>query len=464
MLRTNTSANLSREPETSRSSPSIPDVFADIERFSYRKFGDINACKRVPLTSLNKFQLDQDKRLVVGGTNSTRTSRTTNVRVRDKENVPLVREKSKCENVKSKRSKPGSKFFITVSLNDLDVYKDIKRDFVESFSSLITYCCSLEKTVIEKKVNNHLHCYLHFDHDIFIKDLVIYCNELFPSCKFDILPCRSTRNVLKYITKEDYEPYYNCSSSKFHFNFLAHKWAVDNPVFRYDHPFVLNHRNCYRFLISFHQEVRKKLSDTGCFFERISESYLGWPLLVATWWNSIIKKSGQRKRRMLYLYGDSNVGKSTYIENLIGLDNLKYVFYPGVGKFFMQDFDVHYHKVVLFEEFEYKFCVPSFLKRLLEGRLFAYPVKGQSDKIFKFDGPIIFISNFYHIEDIALLNRLFVVEADSPYWENESVKVPKEENDSEEIVVLSSSEDELSSSQQNLITASVEVSASDDEL
>lgn len=81
------------------------------------------------------------------------------------------------------------------------------------------------------------------------------------------------------------------------------------------------------------------------------------------------------KKRQLYLWGPSNVGKSSLVESLIGKVNMKFVFYPGVGKFFMQGFDPYFHKFFLFEEFKLHFYPVNMLKRLLEGREYAYPVK-----------------------------------------------------------------------------------------
>lgn len=67
------------------------------------------------------------------------------------------------------------------------------------------------------------------------------------------------------------------------------------------------------------------------------------------------------------------------------------------------------------------------LKRLLEGRKFAYPVEGLPDKYIVFCGPIIFISNFFVIDDAALLSRLFVVSAAEAFYEEACIALPKEE-------------------------------------
>ena len=50
-----------------------------------------------------------------------------------------------------------------------------------------------------------------------------------------------------------------------------------------------------------------------------------WSLLVADWWNEIIFKRKQ-KQRDLYHYGSTNLGKSKFIEKVIGLQNLPFVY------------------------------------------------------------------------------------------------------------------------------------------
>lgn len=76
--------------------------------------------------------------------------------------------------------------------------------------------------------------------------------------------------------------------------------------------------------------------------------------------------------------------------------------------------------VIVFEEFNISFYKSSFLKRLLDGRKYAYPVKCGLDLVCNFKGPIFFVSNndirdsYY---DYALLGRLEFVFANCPYWE-----------------------------------------------
>lgn len=77
----------------------------------------------------------------------------------------------------------------------------------------------------------------------------------------------------------------------------------------------------------------------------------------------------------------------------------------------------------------------NLLKRLLEGRMFAAPVKCGPPKYIKFDGPVIFVSNFKLPDDVeaAFLNRVVVVEADNEFWPhyeaNSALPAPDDEDE-----------------------------------
>ncbi|KAK9754584.1 hypothetical protein QE152_g1104 [Popillia japonica] len=152
---------------------------------------------------------------------------------------------------------------------------------------------------------------------------------------------------------------------------------------------------------------------------------------VCQWWNRYCCDAVrfEFKRPCLYLYGRSDVGKTTYVESLIGRHNLRYVFRPGIGNFFMQDFRADFHRVILFEEFDCKAHNLSLLRRLCEGRQHAFPVKCERDLLVAFRGPIIFVTNFDDVENEALRSRLLFVHASVPYWESERVDVPKAEEE-----------------------------------
>ncbi|KAK9693903.1 hypothetical protein QE152_g33894 [Popillia japonica] len=189
-------------------------------------------------------------------------------------------------------------------------------------------------------------------------------------------------------------------------------------------------------------------------FSQKDVCYRNWTMDVCQWWNRYCCDAVrfEFKRPCLYLYGRSDVGKTTYVESLIGRHNLRYVFRPdvgkttyvesligrhnlryvfrpGIGNFFMQDFRADFHRVILFEEFDCKAHNLSLLRRLCEGRQHAFPVKCERDLLVAFRGPIIFVTNFDDVENEALRSRLLFVHASVPYWQSERVDVPKAEEE-----------------------------------
>lgn len=122
-------------------------------------------------------------------------------------------------------------------------------------------------------------------------------------------------------------------------------------------------------------------------------------------------------------------------------------FFSDTGKFVFSDFDSNCHKIIIFEEFDLKYYYTiSMLKRLLKGRTFYASVKGGPPKYIKFNGPVIFVSNFRLADDVdrAFLNRLFIIEVDVPFWPytsaNPQLLAPKDESDAESVVsILSAS-------------------------
>lgn len=336
-----------------------------------------------------------------------------------------------------KRQKPGALFFITIEV--FEVYEGVREDFVGNFDNVVTFCCALEKSSVSERVSYHLHCFLEFSEKYVINDIREFIMAVYPDNHVDIQPCRSRKSCLKYISKEDTSCYFNCKLSELNFNKRVYEWAKRTDVFRHDDSFVVEHRFCYNYLSKYLLDFKYNLNKVECELRSSDYVFNNWSLEFCLWWNKKINSTGVREKQM-YLYGPKLMGKTSYVEKLIGRNNMKYVFFPGVGKFFMQSFRADFHKVILFEEFMYKFYPVGLLKRLLEGRVAAYPVKGGLDLYIQFRGPIIFVSNENDIDDEALQSRLIFVSADTPFWEGVAAVLPKEEVDGEEIISLSDSE------------------------
>lgn len=314
------------------------------------------------------------------------------------------------------------------------------------------FVCAIEEYK-SKPGNYHTHIFFVTSEKVFLNDIREYLVANFPDSSINVQKCNSEKNALVYVTKEDADALYeNVSVSKLSFFFQLHEWARRTSVFSYSDPFVCKHRHVYHFIEKSYSDIRRKMQVSFHGFKpRVFCHQVPWAIAVVQWWNKRIITSGLR-RQQLYLYGDTGFGKSTLVEQLIGRENMKYVFYPDVGKFAFQDFDVNFHKLILFEEFNIDVHIDSFLKRLLEGRTFAAPVKGCSSKLLSFHGPVIFVSNFEKVQDMALRSRLLFVQADAPYYEAPSGPLPKEEerDSGEELETFEISSTSSSSSEEEV--------------
>lgn len=352
-----------------------------------------------------------------------------------------------------RRVRASREFMLTVPVPE--VSESVRVSIVDTVAveELSAYVCAIEEYP-SKPGKYHCHMYFKTVEKVFMSDLLEYLHGCFPDVEsLNLIKVKSSRNCIKYVSKEDLHLIYeNVSVSQMHINFRIFEWARSTPVFRCNDRFVIEHRNCYRFLERAHADIRAEMLPVFRGFLRYMFCpQVDWAVACTCWWNKRIAGSGVR-RQQLYLWGSSGVGKSTYIERLIGKRNMVYVFMPDVGKFAFQSFDERIHKLILFEEFDLKFHCVSMLKRLLESRPFVAPVKCGAGKMITFTGPVIFVSNYCEIEDDALKNRLLVVEARESVVNVQYGPVPKDEGQEEvseegtsaegEAISISSSEDD----------------------
>lgn len=289
----------------------------------------------------------------------------------------------------------------------------MREDILLVFESIcLRYVISRETSDSPQNLFGHVHFYFQTYEKFLLNEIRSFLFEhlLSEDIHFDIQACRSPKSVIKYISKEDLKLLYNVRTSELHFNYRVHDWCIKSEYFNYDHYFVTEHRNCYRYLLSYFNE------------HKIKKDFPGFPGVpnriefpdcvndVIDWWNEFIITEGVR-RRQLYLYGDSTLGKSQLIEDILG-ELYNFCYFPDVGKFFMNGFKPSVHKIILFEEFDIQFHCESMLKRLTEGRRYAYPTKGSESITIAYSGPVIFVSNNdpSSLSD-PLKNRLTIVHA-----------------------------------------------------
>lgn len=165
-----------------------------------------------------------------------------------------------------------------------------------------------------------------------------YIRSIYLDCKIDVQPCRSKKSCLQYVHKSDVEAYTNVKSSLLHFNFRCYGWTRKSGKFDCTDPFVVEDRFNYtffeRYLLDFNKNNLKYFKSLRKYE---GECYDGWMLECVEWYDNVIQaldcKYKVHKRQQLFIVGPINVGKSSLVEKLIGRQNLKYVYYAGIGKF-----------------------------------------------------------------------------------------------------------------------------------
>lgn len=167
----------------------------------------------------------------------------------------------------------------------------------------------------------------------------------------------------------------------------------------------MKYRFNYSYLQKYHSDHWSHISEFNEFIQcPLVFPLCSWAQDAVDWWNEWISTTGPR-RKQLYLWGPTSVGKTTLIEKIM---NIPYdsIYLPDVGKFMMAGFRPDVHKLILFEEFNLTYYHEDLLKRLTEGRPFGYSINGLAPRTIQFDGPIMFVSNHVPNMSDAFRSRL----------------------------------------------------------
>lgn len=136
------------------------------------------------------------------------------------------------------------------------------------FDGVDGYVIAIEKSEV-RKGHFHLHSFMSFVEPCIIAELGDYIRS-FPVCEqLNIQACRSAKSCKRYVSKEDIKLISNCKVSDLYNHYRVYKWAMQTPYFRYNAPFVVEHRFCYRFLASAHANWRCSLKPAFSKFEPV---------------------------------------------------------------------------------------------------------------------------------------------------------------------------------------------------
>jgi hypothetical protein len=209
----------------------------------------------------------------------------------------------------------------------------------------------------------HLHAYLKFYN---LVDCEFVRNVLFLwSGTVHIAVCKSRKAYLKYITKEDENPFFNCAAGELSFYFRAVQWVLRLPTFKFSDCFVVEHCNKYRYLQELHQEIRSRLK-SGCPNAKCPSVF--WPSWGLKVLQQICQQLFHRCSKPLLLHGESGVGKTFIVRQAFLRMALTKCYMPVPGPFYFGDFGASAYGHIVFEEFEfetYSKCY-SQIKQLLD--------------------------------------------------------------------------------------------------
>jgi hypothetical protein len=327
-----------------------------------------------------------------------------------------------------------------VTLSPITVYEDIREDFLSYFEGVETYCVSVEHSDGVSGVP-HLHAYLKF-YELVDCDYVRNNLSFWPGT-INVAVYKSRKTFLKYITKEDEKPFFNCPVGELLFHYRALQWALRSPTFEFSSPFVVEHCNKYRYLQEFHSEIRRRCK--GC-RPNIKCPSLFWPSWGLEVLQQICEQFFHRCRKALFLYGESGVGKTFVVRDAFMRMGFTKCYMPVPGPFFFGDYGTCAYDHIIFEEFEfdkYAKCY-SQIKQLLNRARFAVDRKNRLPEYVRAQVPIVFISNSEPYCDRAFHRRLATVRAFESLEDAEMVVVLKEEVEGgeKEIIVISSDDEE----------------------
>ncbi len=254
--------------------------------------------------------------------------------------------------------------------------------------------------------------------------------------------CKSEKSYLIYITKHDTTPCKKgVSDSSLSFYYNSINWAKATEKYDLTHPFVLSHPQYYRLLGEVHSRVKE--IEAASSKQKIRPLYyvcneiITWNDKIINWWNDFIVNGHTHKKKQLYLFGEPDMGKTTFVEKLLQkcihspnqLDKSHpdynteaynaQVFRPTPNefKYAWQDFESDSYNLVIIDEFKVDEYNISDLKKILAGEWVVSNVKGMKAKKIQLKIPTIIISNFMppsadlSTKFTGLMERLYIVVA-----------------------------------------------------
>lgn len=248
-------------------------------------------------------------------------------------------------------------------------------------------------------------------------ELIYDLNEPHQNEKIYVNTVRNVKNYLAYITKEDDQPLFKGFNieNRLSFYFRTIKWAKSVNEYDVSDPFILSHPQYYKLLKEVFIKIKEKTRKSNFKLKRLRSIQFAqnknpnWKEKVLNWWNDWAEKGYKHKKKQLYLYGPSNTGKTTFIndllrngiihnkeENELDESEIEIQIYrptPSEPKYAWQSFDKSRYNIMVIDEFYIDEYNIADMKRALAGEVFVSNTKFGESKNIQLQIPSILISN-----------------------------------------------------------------------
>lgn len=283
----------------------------------------------------------------------------------------------------------------TIDMNKVDIGEWFSRD--ENISDI---CVAQEEhhdgldpltgEPIDGPVRYHHHIYLKFIEAMKLPEVQDIVNTMTDDVGYDLQVCKSRRNWLMYITKEDGNPYLkNVRVSELSLfaraqNHIKTKYKKPTKVDRADHFMVAagNYRNVCLDMASNHiQNLREKVDQSR---ETMAPNMQCW--LTRAIYSALVRGDH------VYLYGMPGVGKSQLVDRFIHGSKVWRSGHPDRFMFSELDESV---KICLFDDFqpvEHVAYLPR-IQAMMDKLPVTVSAKGLPDQTRLIQAQFIFVSN-----------------------------------------------------------------------
>ncbi|CAF1036290.1 unnamed protein product [Brachionus calyciflorus] len=248
-----------------------------------------------------------------------------------------------------------------------------------------------EKHCIENSI--HFHIYSRTENQLSVEDIISMVErELNLNCQIYFSECRSTRNCIRYATKEDFDCMFkNIDSKDFHLNYHIYYWALENEKFSILDGFVQKNFFFADYIESKHAEFRSTLRSVPFYKINVKKQFGNWRDLVIRWYNSFISKGIIKP---LYLYGDSNVGKTQFIFSIFGCIAQNWFIPAKCNRdYAFSEWDSSKYNIVYIDHVNFDDFRQEDFKQIISGKMFSIKRKFMSSKFCVISSPIILVGN-----------------------------------------------------------------------